>query len=114
LEELNTYWVETWRTTNKFCRVRNYLNELIVPQPKMTINLYPNPASEFAYIEISNPVNGTIKLISTVGVSKKVFDISETSGSYSIDINDFSPGNYLIIVESESGKIIQSHNLIIR
>lgn len=114
LDESNKYWVETWSIKNKTCRVRNYLDELVIPHSsEMTINLYPNPTSDIAYIEINNPVNGTIQLISASGVSKKVLNISKTSGSYSIDVNDYKPGNYLMVIESSSGEIIQTQNLII-
>ena len=60
--------------------------------------IYPNPTQDILNIEVKNPMNAHVKLISMDGkvVLEKTF-----SKEIQLDIRNQNIGNYLLIIENE-------------
>ncbi len=65
---------------------------------KDNLFIYPNPTTDLLYIELKNPSNTTLKLISMDG--KLILENSFTK-EMQVDMRTQSPGNYLLILENE-------------
>lgn len=112
----NQYWVETWYTSNKICRVRNFLSEVksaAVPA-KINIAIYPVPASENLNIDLSNSINGEITLTDLTGVVLRKINVESGVTNFKLNVGDIKPGNYLVSYQTSSGYFIQSKNLVIK
>lgn len=70
-------------------------------QVSMDVDLYPNPAVEFLNITLknSNLKNVQFEMYNVIG-NKIDYDIeSVNSESYKIDVKEFNPGYYLLIIK---------------
>lgn len=66
----------------------------------LEVELYPNPAVDYLNITLSDPElkNPQFEMFTVIG-SKLSFDIEkEGSTNYKINVQDFTPGYYLLIV----------------
>lgn len=79
----------------------------IVEISKDKLNIYPNPTSEFLYIDCQNfeSTNTEIKLLTLLGNELKV-SFSQNSNLITINVSDLSSGIYIVKIKSLSGKII--------
>ena len=67
-----------------------------------TLSIYPNPAESFITLELSSDINVyDVSIIDLMG--KEVYN-SNSLTSMRIDISDLEIGNYIIVVNSDSGK----------
>jgi hypothetical protein len=71
--------------------------------PKAEVQVYPNPACEYANIWFHNNDFQQIMLVNTVGSVVKVMEVSSNS-LVSIDVAKFSNGIYFIVGISDLGK----------
>jgi len=70
-------------------------------QNVIDVELYPNPASEFLNITLqnSNLKNIEFEMYNVIG-NKLQYDLETVNGiSYKINVKDFSPGYYLLIIK---------------
>jgi hypothetical protein len=70
-------------------------------QNVIDVELYPNPASEFLNITLqnSNSKNIEFEMYNVIG-NKLQHDLETVNGiSYKINVKDFSPGYYLLIIK---------------
>ena len=66
------------------------------------LSIYPNPAESFINLELSSDINVyDVSIIDLMG--KEVYNSSSLS-STRIDISSLEVGNYIIVVNSDSGK----------
>ena len=66
------------------------------------LSIYPNPAESFITLELSSDINVyDVSIIDLMG--KEVYN-SNSLTSMRIDISDLEIGNYIIVVNSDSGK----------
>jgi hypothetical protein len=77
---------------------------------EVTVNVQPNPASDYAMITLNNADNGTIRIVDVLGnvVSKETI-----SGTKKIDLSNFRNGVYFITIETSNGKTI-NRKLIVK
>jgi phosphopantetheine adenylyltransferase len=77
---------------------------------EVTVNVQPNPASDYAIITLNNADNGTIRIVDVLGnvVSKETI-----SGTKKIDLSNFRNGVYFITIETSNGKTI-NRKLIVK
>lgn len=67
------------------------------------LNIYPNPGEDF--IQVHNDLSGTITFYTTMG--NQILQTEKTENIISINIHDFPPGIYFIVLETEAGRFIQ-------
>ena len=66
------------------------------------LSIYPNPAESFINLELSSDINVyDVSIIDLMG--KEVYN-SNSLSSTRIDISSLEVGNYIIVVNSDSGK----------
>jgi len=81
----------------------------------LNVNLYPNPASDFITIEITDKLNqGNLKLeiLNSIGQVVTSKTIENTNEKVIMDVNNFSKGLYLVRVSSD--RIYMTKKLIIQ
>lgn len=83
-------------------------------EAKLTLSVYPNPATDLVTIEPSGGEAMRITVISVNGQVMASFDPSEVAASGRVEINaaDWAPGIYL--VSAESGRKMVQEKLIVR
>jgi hypothetical protein len=74
-----------------------------------SIRIYPNPAFEYVYIELSR--NTHIKMYDHTG--KLIYSEDHSSGAQTINISEFKEGLYILSLHMDDGSI-QQRKLIIR
>ncbi len=74
-----------------------------------TLSVYPNPASEYVYLK--DLKDATIDVFDLTGV--KVFGHSGVSGDYTLDVQGYVPGAYIIKV-SEGAKVSTARISVVR
>lgn len=74
-----------------------------------SVNIYPNPASDFVNITCENTAEMKIQLVDLSG--KKLKSLKSTGCTAIIPVKDLQPGSYFISIEHEG--IVESHSLII-
>lgn len=82
---------------------------------KSEISLYPNPASNYINVEISNSnviENYNIKLYNTVG--ELFFDSQLTSDLLTIDISSYSKGTYILTLTDNWGQMIATKYVVVK
>ncbi|GAB5466631.1 MAG: hypothetical protein Kapaf2KO_20670 [Candidatus Kapaibacteriales bacterium] len=77
-----------------------------------TLNVYPNPSSDYLYIKSNELRNVSIKNILGEEIYRK--DIESNQESFKVDISNLSSGVYLIIASDRAGKIMQTEKVIKR
>ncbi len=71
------------------------------------VNIYPNPASDFVYVEyILTDVNNykSVNLYNASGSLIKYYPVSQKAGYVKIDVNDLSAGTYIVSIGENGGK----------
>jgi len=76
----------------------------------VTVNVQPNPASDYAIITLNNAESGTIRIVDVLG---NVVSKESISGTKKIDLSSFRNGVYFITIETSNGKTI-NRKLIVR
>ena len=76
----------------------------------VTVNIQPNPASDYAIITLNNADNGSIRIVDVLG---NVVLKETISGTKKIDLSNFRNGVYFITIETSNGKTI-TRKLIVR
>lgn len=74
-----------------------------------TLSVYPNPASEYVYLKALE--NATVEVFDMTGV--KVFGLKGVSGDYTLDVQGYVPGAYIIKV-SEGAKVSAARISVVR
>jgi len=82
-------------------RVEQFTNHIDTMHDNILI--YPNPTQDFITIELKNPMNATVKLISIDG---KILIEKTFSKETQLDIRNQSPGSYILVIENE-GRIFE-------
>ena len=89
--------------------IPNFLNE-------SNIRIYPNPATDYLYLEFGEIFTGNINLslFNTEGkmVLQESFKIPAGSKEKRISLNDFDDGLYMVRITT--GELIETHKIIIR
>ena len=70
-------------------------------RPAITMGLYPNPASNNLYLDLT----ATVDKIRIVDLAGKVCLTQESSNHY-INVSDLTPGIYSVIADTDSGQVI--------
>jgi len=84
-------------TTFGIVATNSNLNNIVT---KPAINLYPNPASSFLNVQVTNAkANGSIKIYSAIGTLVKLVEMEDNE--IKIDISELSAGLYLISIETK-------------
>ncbi len=68
------------------------------------IQLYPNPAINFATISFETAFTGSVKLFDVTGKSVVSRSLLNVSGEVNLDVSALSRGLYIISFENESGE----------
>ena len=71
------------------------------------VNIYPNPSSDFVYVEyILTNVNNykSINLYNALGSLIKSYPLIQKAGYVKIDVTDLSAGTYIVSVGENGGK----------
>jgi hypothetical protein len=71
------------------------------------VNIYPNPASDFVYVEyILTNVNNykSVNFYNASGSLIKSYPVSQKAGYVKIDVNGLSAGTYIVSVGENGGK----------
>jgi aminopeptidase N len=82
-------------------RVEQFTNHIDTMHDNILI--YPNPTQDFITIELKNPMNATVKLISIDG---KILIEKTFSKETQLDIRNQSPGSYILVIDNE-GRIFE-------
>lgn len=80
-------------------------------------NSYPVPATETLSIKYQLPNNessGTIELFNSSGQTVKKFDVNSNNGEVTIDISQYTAGNYYIKLLSQSGFSSTKKSIILK
>lgn len=71
-----------------------------------SLKLYPNPTSEFATIEIDGALeNATLTVFDVTG--KQLFTHNMSANTYELDVKNYTPGIYLIVVKNGNSNFNQ-------
>ena len=77
------------------------------PSRLPAVHTYPNPAVQSAYIELPNP--DTYRLTAFDAVGRMVYlDRSQATDRLEIDLSDWRPGMYYLLLTDSRGKLYQS------
>jgi hypothetical protein len=80
--------------------------------PQLNIKVYPNPADKQLYMLVSTKENANAYLTLTDIQGKTILQETITYNSLkSIDISALAQGSYMLIHQSEQGKIISTHQI---
>ncbi len=76
--------------------------------------VYPNPSSEFTYINFGNNTKTDLDfyIFNGLGIKIKTFKISKNSKQYKLDLRNLNPGIYFFQIVSQEGKIEYSGKLM--
>lgn len=74
-----------------------------------TISVYPNPASEYTYIQALE--NASLEMFDING--QKVFAAENISGDYKLELSEYTPGQYLVRIK-EGNKLSSAKIMIAR
>ncbi|MDE7149918.1 MAG: T9SS type A sorting domain-containing protein, partial [Bacteroidales bacterium] len=74
-----------------------------------TLDVYPNPASEYVYLKALE--NATLDVFDVNGV--KVFGLKGVSGDYTLDVQGYTPGVYVVRVQ-EADKVATARISVVR
>jgi hypothetical protein len=70
-----------------------------------TIEIYPTPCKDFCTIKSSTGIINTLELYNEFG--QKIYETSPNSNIYSLDVNSFNNGVYLLQIHSNNNIIIK-------
>ena len=72
--------------------------------PEVSVNVSPNPATDYITIKAGGSESGTVRIVDVLGtvVLQEVFSAS----SKKINVSNFRNGVYFVIVEPENGKAV--------
>jgi len=75
------------------------------------IDLYPNPVSDYLNVKIENSTleNVEFELYNIIGTSLEISVEQRGANTYKIDIKDFYPGYYLLIVKDPIKRFNKSY-----
>ena len=76
-------------------------------KPPLTVGLFPNPANDYAIIQLSQSIATPLQLKITGELGKVIMDaqVSFSAGIYNINTSAFSSGIYFVNLYDDSGKI---------
>jgi hypothetical protein len=77
-----------------------------------SVNVYPNPATNFVNFEIDGLENGTVTISSITG--QEVVNTSFANGVEKVDVNHLNNGVYIYTVRNLNGEVIKTNKLVIR
>jgi len=75
----------------------------------LSLNIFPNPASNYFTLQIDNPPTGKIKLATQEGKIVKKFDFNENA---EYDVRSLNNGLYFILFETEKNNLVTRKLLI--
>ena len=104
-EAENRYWVDTWFDSS--CKTRSYYNwdpfaVNIDFEEIDEFKIYPNPTSDMLYLELTNMIPLSIKVVDILG-AQTILKINDFDNH--LDVSSLKNGAYFIIVELESSII---------
>jgi hypothetical protein len=77
-----------------------------------TNSIYPNPASDFVFIELANPANSaSLKVFNSVGQLVADQKVEDGAEKITVDVKQFSPGIYYFEISSTEGSF--KHKIVI-
>ncbi len=115
------YWFVSMRTPEiyKLCTIQGITKEMTCEETNTNVNenpfitfddylIYPNPASEMIYMNISEPVKN-LKITNTFGEIVKEFSINEINDfnankNFSFKVSKLSAGVYFVIIDNRFSK----------
>jgi hypothetical protein len=77
--------------------------------PNKEVVLYPNPSSEFIYLECE--INGNVAVIDLLGKTRKVCQI--VKGMNQISLQNLNAGSYLILMYNSNQELIGEYSVIL-
>lgn len=81
-------------------------NTIIPAAEVATLNVYPNPSNGLLHLETAN--NRSISAVQVFNVSGKLMQQASGAGStMQVDISDYTPGMYILVVMQDDGTINQ-------
>ena len=83
---------------------------IVETEPSLTVNVAPNPASDYVTVSAEGVSDASVKIMDVLG--NKIMT-STIVGSKTIDVSEYRNGIYFIIVESKGVKTI-NRKVIIR
>lgn len=79
-----------------------------------SIDLYPNPATQFVMIGFNNlPLKNTINVFDMAG-RKVVSNYTASGNTVKIDVTNYRAGTYIVKVVSPEGKILQNKFVVVK
>jgi len=72
---------------------------------KHNLNIFPNPSSDYIQVTLNSNVEGEIKLMSLAG--SVILSDHIHSGKAVLDIGEVMPGGYVLLIETNTGKVMQ-------
>lgn len=69
-----------------------------------TLNIYPNPATDYITVENANEFN-TLKVVNVAG--QVVYTTSNLTSNTQVEVSSFQSGVYFIVLEGENGTVSQ-------
>lgn len=98
------------KNSNKVTLTSSGGNVSVVEQTK-SVNVYPNPATNFVNFEIDGLENGTVTINSITG--QEVVNTSFANGT-KIDVSHLNNGVYIYNVRNANNEMVKTNKLIIR
>jgi hypothetical protein len=88
------------------------INYVQYPEQIVQLALYPNPASSELNLQLLEPLSDSYSIsIWSNSAQKKweaAFDADAATGLLTIDVRDWAPGLYMVLLRSSSTQIVQS------
>ncbi len=79
-----------------------------------SIELYPNPATQFVMIGFNNlPLKNTINVFDMTG-RKMVSNYTVSGNTFKIDVTNYKAGTYIVKVVSPEGKVLQNKFVVVK
>lgn len=80
----------------------------IEPAPEFEFKVYPNPAADIVYINTDQ----TLDLVITDVSGRVVAEYSITSGTFELNVTEYSRGTYNLSFTSSSGQMLSSRIVV--
>ena len=86
------------------------MEQPLTKDPVVTGEVYPNPASSFAYVEVSDPAIGVneLQIYGYDGRLVKIYEaerVKERDGEFKLNVRDLPDGTYIVRVVSEAAPV---------
>jgi plastocyanin len=81
-------------------------------QPDISISLYPNPATSLLHLNLNEPQQAIIRIISILG--QDIMQLTAENGENTIDVSKLAEGTYFVVVISNKKRIYSGKLNIIK